>query len=955
MSVHDRVGAYLDGGLSPADEAAFVDHLATCAACQAALEDDVQLRDREDQLRAQVAPAAGRVTPIRGRRVALIAGGVAALAAAAAVVWLVRPKPEAAPPALALATTRALEPRLTHPDFAGYRPYDVPRGAATHERITPDAIAGFDKRGDCRGVASAYLLSGELVRASDSLARCGDAPDVLADRAGVAVMTGHPEDALDLVDRALATAPDHAVALWNRALALRDLGLGLAAADDFDRVAALDPAWAGEARQRAAALRSELLGMRDSWRHLVDVGFAMVAGGPPIEPALARRHPGRARVFFQDAVRTAKTAARLDELRPLARALDGLAGDHLERVVDDAARALTPARIALVDEYAAMVKAQAADATAFAAWSARAHAAHADDLVLAATYVTDRVGDAPERTLAAARATGDAWLAIPVLVDVAGQARRRGRTDVAAGLLDEAAAMCARGAPAYRCLGVTLEQAWVEIVRYRPAQARAAAQTALRDATAQGEWPQRHLAMFRIAEAERYRDGFAIARAYYREYGLTDGSCEAQVNVAVLDAEMLFDQHRIAAARASALARPVCPGTASFIEAALAVDLLRAEAPIRDRAATIALVDASQAALAADDPLRVMFDYLRARAELGVAPDASARLRAIVRAARVHPGDTFAARAASAAETAAIIDAGSRQAWGEAVAIAAEARQVAPPRTCALIVATDDFQQVGVAIGADGAIVGQFDRDVVPPTDGLAPARLREALRGCAQVDVIAEPPWLGVAPLLDPGMAWRFVMGPPRAAAPGPARRVVIADPRPPANLGLPALAAWTGTRDASTEVITGASATLEQLASAARDATILEIHAHAERVDDSDAPALALSEGPAGWALTAERARTLTLGRAPVVVLADCVGAVPARYAHTGWGLPAAFLEAGARGVVGALAPIPDADATAFFAEVITEVQRGTPLAVAVARARAARVAADPSSWARHVVVFE
>jgi hypothetical protein len=80
-----------------------------------------------------------------------------------------------------------------------------------------------------------------------------------------------------------------------------------------------------------------------------------------------------------------------------------------------------------------------------------------------------------------------------------------------------------------------------------------------------------------------------------------------------------------------------------------------------------------------------------------------------------------------------------------------------------------------------------------------------------------------------------------------------------------------------------------------------------------------------------------------------------VPARYVHTSWGLPSAFLDAGARGVVGALAPIPDADAAVFFAEVITDLQRGAALAVAVARARASRVAADPTSWARHVVVFE
>ncbi len=542
-----------------------------------------------------------------------------------------------------------------------------------------------------------------------------------------------------------------------------------------------------------------------------------------------------------------------------------------------------------------------------------------------------------------------------MIVDAAALARSQGRTDVARELLEGAARQCAGGAPAYRCLGVQLAQADLELARYRPAQARAHALAALREATAQAEWPQRRQALYRIGEAERYRDGFAIARAYYREYALADGTCEAQVDAAVVDAEMLFDQHRVAAARAAALARPACPRIAPLIEATLAVDLQRAGAPIQDRAATLAMIDAAQAALAAADPTRPFYDYLRARAELGVAPDAATRLRAIARprarspATRSRRGPRASPRPRRSSTRA------TAPRGPEVVAIAAEARRIAAPRACALVIATDDFQQVGVAIGPGGELAGQFDRDVVPPTEGLAPARLRAALGGCAQVDVLAEPPWLGVAPLLDPAMAWRFVMGPARAATPAPARRVVLAAPRPPASLGLPALAPWPGASDAATEVITGAAATPAQLASAARDATILEIHAHAERVDDSDAPALALSEGPDGWALTAERARTLALTAAPVVVLADCVGAVPARYAHTSWGLPAAFLEAGARGVVGALAPIPDADATAFFAEVIAELQRGTPLAVAVARARAARVTADPSSWARHVVVFE
>src|SRR5262249_41543055 len=49
---HGRAGEYLGGGLAPDAETAFLDHLAGCAACQAELHDEVQLRDREAALRS---------------------------------------------------------------------------------------------------------------------------------------------------------------------------------------------------------------------------------------------------------------------------------------------------------------------------------------------------------------------------------------------------------------------------------------------------------------------------------------------------------------------------------------------------------------------------------------------------------------------------------------------------------------------------------------------------------------------------------------------------------------------------------------------------------------------------------------------------------------------------------------------------------------------------------------
>jgi tetratricopeptide (TPR) repeat protein len=283
MTVHGRAADYLQGTLSSADETAFLDHVINCAACQAALADDLQLRDREDVARAQAANRSRDevVIPItsRRRRWLVVATAAAMFAAAAIVLVVVRPR-SAEPTLLTLAPTRSIETRLGHPAAAaGFRKYDVPRGTAGHEAIEPEVLSQLKRNGDCLGLAAAYVLSGELVCADHAYARCPDGPERDADRAGLAVLRGKPEEALRLADRALAAHPGHPVALWNRALALRDLGLGLAAAEDFDRVAALDPAWTEEARTRAAALRGPLTDLRDSWKRAIELGAAMAAGG----------------------------------------------------------------------------------------------------------------------------------------------------------------------------------------------------------------------------------------------------------------------------------------------------------------------------------------------------------------------------------------------------------------------------------------------------------------------------------------------------------------------------------------------------------------------------------------------------------------------------------------------------------------------------------------------------
>jgi hypothetical protein len=217
--------------------------------------------------------------------------------------------------------------------------------------------------------------------------------------------------------------------------------------------------------------------------------------------------------------------------------------------------------------------------------------------------------------------------------------------------------------------------------------------------------------------------------------------------------------------------------------------------------------------------------------------------------------------------------------------------------------------------------------------------------------------PWFGIGPLLDASLAWRFVAGAPVAMPPAgtaAGRHVVIADPRPPAALGLAPLAPLAGL-PATALVLRGADATPAAARAAIATASLVELHAHAVTGASSDTPVLALSAGADGWELTAEQIRELRLTAAPVVLLADCSGGLRADYEHVGWGLPPAFRAAGARAVIASLAPIPDREGAEVFAELRAAVQDGAPAAVAVARVRAAKLAADPTSWVRHLVVFE
>ncbi|MEM9492414.1 MAG: zf-HC2 domain-containing protein, partial [Myxococcota bacterium] len=164
---------------------------------------------------------------------------------------------------------RYIEGRLTYGAAAQHRAYNQMRNrTARYEAIPPTVESRLYNSHDWHGLATVALLTGRrLDAASDALDRAAPSVAVTSDRAVIQLLERNPEDALQYTAQVLAEAPEHGPALWNRALALRALGLSLSAASTFSQVAALgEPGWSGEARERAAVLRDRMMRSRDRFR-----------------------------------------------------------------------------------------------------------------------------------------------------------------------------------------------------------------------------------------------------------------------------------------------------------------------------------------------------------------------------------------------------------------------------------------------------------------------------------------------------------------------------------------------------------------------------------------------------------------------------------------------------------------------------------------------------------------
>ncbi|WP_223642194.1 zf-HC2 domain-containing protein [Corallococcus sp. EGB] len=273
MNAHcTRLHLFMDGELSESDAEAFRNHLPRCAACEGGLRDLLQLEllaARALGTGVAEAPAAkpeGHVVAL-GAWVRRNARVVVPLAMAASLCAIVVPRmmPAGEVPAVVFLenqSTRELEARLSDPRADKHRPYSPMRGGAEGAEagkvtLPLRPLAEMEERRDFRGIVAAYVLHGQWQQAQAVLAR---EPASLArdiDLSVVALQDGRYQDALNLLDPVLRTDPRNPQALWNRAIALRELGQKDLAAHDFNQVADLgEPGWSDEARSLAKGLNA---------------------------------------------------------------------------------------------------------------------------------------------------------------------------------------------------------------------------------------------------------------------------------------------------------------------------------------------------------------------------------------------------------------------------------------------------------------------------------------------------------------------------------------------------------------------------------------------------------------------------------------------------------------------------------------------------------------------------
>jgi hypothetical protein len=893
-----------------------------------------------------------------------------------------------------LGATRTLEARLSHPQADLHRPYHPAirgqTGKAT--RLPLEVLARLESQGDLRGLAATYLLQGAPELAATYLERAGDGPEVLSDRAVVALARGDTAGALTLLDKASQARPGFAAALWNRGLALRELELWAQSAEAFEAVAAQgEPGWAEEARGLARGmrerLRAEQQGYKDAWA----AGTALVEGKGTVSPEQLRARPDLYRLFLYDALRAAPSQQRVKELWPLAETLDAHFGGSVLR---DTVRWTEARDFGLREPLAALylhVFREEPVPGGLPGYLQKLRAAGEVDILMGTLVITGELAQDVEGYARLAAQTKDPWFQLIAEHERARAAIVRGDLFQAEQVLLAATNQCREGTLAYRCgvllqrLGEVYRQLW-----WIPEAARSVKEArALYRRT--GFWNSENNFLLSLGQLARLQGQGALARAMLDEaLAHFPEDCTIRQFVRANDALALLEELRVVEARGAIGQALECGELRSIVGAMTLADLARLHPePRQDGLLLKALESRRQSGRMAPGSLtflshiegRFLIEQDRGRGEQV--------LRRTIAEAEKLPRTIAEAREARALSYASLLlTAGKAGEWSRVLELWNEESGTALPSRCLVAVTVDRERTLALAFGPDGRMQGHYDGSRARPLGedarGLIPERLVTPLRGCEQVDVVARPPLHGRAGLLPDDVAWRYLT--PRAARPRaavvPAQRLVVKDVESPPALKLPRLGAWEplgkditvlaraeatpgrvleamtrATESKDITVLARAEATPGRVLEAMTRATEIEIHAHGLiNPTLSDASLLVLSPDASGrYALTAGEVREHRFEGNPLVTLAACRAAYTAHQVHEPFSLPAAFLDAGARTVLAATVDIPDAEAGPFFIAVQERIRSGQSAAVAMRDVRLEWLSRHPDSWARTVLVFE
>ncbi|MHA7630196.1 CHAT domain-containing protein [Corallococcus sp. M7] len=751
------------------------------------------------------------------------------------------------------------------------------------------------------------------------------------------------------------------------------------AARAFTDIANLkEPGWSEEALQKSRTLRHMMPDrkQRDAQdalgRSLVDMDPAALPGDFSLWPS--------ARIYFYDAVRSATSRARVLEFEPLARKLDARAGGRvLQDYVARIAGADFQRRGPLAKTYADLVHDRLTKAQQ-EQFLTRLQTAGEDDLLLGALVFMGAVPQHLALFEQKATASGDPWFTLTAARARATEERGRAAEDgvgttewttaahwnQAVQTLLEAQRLCTSPGLDYRCVQIDIDLSTLYTQLHRLDDARRHAQQGLVLTRRNGDWYLERDLLLNVAQISRLVNDAPLSRAYYGEIlerDPEDPDTRRRVHQALADVawhQLNVDEARNELDLALATGLPLSASGAFTL-----ADVARLRGSPGDEEQ---LQKASNAIPPGKQGERWVTAHAMGRFVIEQDP---ARGRALLNdlLSQVEPaamqGLPAARRVRAYGFTSLIMEAGHRNAFTEALALMARERGTPLPTRCLVAATVDSERTLVLSLDSQGTLAGYYDASRRQPLaarlDGLVPASVLAPLRECAQVDVLARAPLHGRAGLLPSTFAWSYLTRTTetrRQPPSGMARHLVVSGVSLPPGRDLPRLNDWQPGFGPMEEqvLLSGARATPARVLAMMEDASEVDVVTHGDIHAGSSASFLLLAQDADGPELHAAQVRTATLRNAPFVVLAACKAAHTTYAVHEPLSIPAAFLDAGARGVLAAPIELLDKEVNAFFNQVRERLRAGQPAAIALRDEREAwRQDGRDRSWLDGILLFE